>query len=130
MSIAGTNNCTRGPHCGGSWVQELNSTMACRLAQVWYPSTADALAGTNGVVNPGFQEGEVGTQVLRVNAQTQISEIKQARVDGEWNFDHGRFQFGVDTSKSTTHRIQAAEAYSTLGDWGVANAWTGIPPQA
>ncbi|MEQ3437756.1 FecA [Stenotrophomonas maltophilia] len=122
MSIAGTNNCTRGPHCGGSWVQELNFNNGLPVGtQVWYPSTADALAGTNGVVNPGFQEGEVGTQVLRVNAQTQISEIKQARVDGEWNFDHGRFQFGVDTNKSTTHRIQAAEAYSTLGDWGVAN---------
>lgn len=122
MSIAGTNNCTRGPHCGGSWVQELNFNNGLPVGtQVWYPSTADAIAGTNGVVNPGFQEGEVGTQVLRVNAQTQISEIKQARVDGEWNFDHGRFQFGVDTNKSTTHRIQAAEAYSTLGDWGVAN---------
>ncbi|WP_049409707.1 TonB-dependent receptor [Stenotrophomonas geniculata] len=122
MSIAGTNNCTRGPHCGGSWVQELNFNNGLPVGtQVWYPSTADAVAGTNGVVNPGFQEGEVGTQVLRVNAQTQISEIKQARVDGEWNFDHGRFQFGVDTNKSTTHRIQAAEAYSTLGDWGVAN---------
>ncbi|MEN5388441.1 TonB-dependent receptor [[Pseudomonas] hibiscicola] len=122
MSIAGTNNCTRGPHCGGSWVQELNFNNGLPVGtQVWYPSTADGVAGTNGVVNPGFQEGEVGTQVLRVNAQTQISEIKQARVDGEWNFDHGRFQFGVDTNKSTTHRIQAAEAYSTLGDWGVAN---------
>ena len=122
MSIAGTNNCTRGPHCGGSWVQELNFNNGLPVGtQVWYPSTADAIAGTNGVVNPGFQEGEIGTQVLRVNAQTQISEIKQARVDGEWNFDHGRFQFGVDANKSTTHRIQAAEAYSTLGDWGVAN---------
>ncbi|WP_329847660.1 TonB-dependent receptor [Stenotrophomonas hibiscicola] len=122
MSIAGTNNCTRGPHCGGSWVQELNFNNGLPVGtQVWYPSTADGVAGTNGVVNPGFQEGEVGTQVLRVNAQTQISEIKQARVDGEWNFDHGRFQFGVDTNRSTTHRIQAAEAYSTLGDWGVAN---------
>lgn len=122
MSIAGTNNCTRGPHCGGSWVQELNFNNGLPVGtQVWYPSTADAIAGTNGVVNPGFQEGEIGTQVLRVNAQTQISKIKQARVDGEWNFDHGRFQFGVDTNKSTTHRIQAAEAYSTLGDWGVAN---------
>ena len=103
-------------------MQELNFNNGLPVGtQVWYPSTADAVAGTNGVVNPGFQEGEVGTQVLRVNAQTQISEIKQARVDGEWNFDHGRFQFGVDTNKSTTHRIRAAEAYSTLGDWGVAN---------
>ncbi|KRG69666.1 TonB-dependent receptor [Pseudoxanthomonas dokdonensis] len=122
MSIAGTNNCTVGPHCGGSWVQEMwfNNSLPVG-SQTWYPSTADAAAGTNGVTNPGFVEGEIGSQVLRVNAQTQISEVKEARVDGEWLFDAGRFQFGADTSKSTTHRTQAAEAYSTLGDWGVAN---------
>ena len=122
MSIAGTNNCTAGPHCGGSWVQEMFFNNGLPVgAQTWYPTTGDALAGTNGVLNPGFVEGEIGSQVLRVNAQTQVSEIKQARFDGEWSFDSGRFQFGVDTSKSSTHRVQAAEAYSTLGDWGVAN---------
>lgn len=122
MSIAGTNNCTTGPHCGGSWVQELvfNNSLPVGT-QTWYPTTADAIAGTNGVVNPGFVAGEIGSQVFRVNAQTQVSEIKQARIDGEWSFDEGRFQFGVDTNKATTHRLQAAEAYSTLGDWGVAN---------
>jgi TonB-dependent receptor len=122
MSIAGTNNCTTGPHCGGSWVQEMWFNNGLPIgSQTWYPSTADAVAGTNGVTNPGFVEGEIGSQVLRINAQTQVSEITQGRVDGEWSFDSGRFQFGVDSSKVSTHRVQAAEAYSTLGDWGVAN---------
>ncbi len=122
MSIAGTNNCTVGPHCGGSWVQEMwfNNSLPVG-AQTWYPTTADAVAGTNGVVNPGFVAGEIGSQVLRVNAQTQVSEIKQARVDGEWTFDSGRFTFGIDNTESSTHRLQATEAYHTLGDWGVAN---------
>lgn len=36
MSIAGTNNCTRGPHCGGSWVQELNFNNGLPVGtQVW-----------------------------------------------------------------------------------------------
>ena len=122
MSIAGTNNCTAGPHCGGSWVQEMFFNNGLPIgSQTWYPTTGDAVAGTNGVTNPGFVEGEIGSQVLRINAQTQVSEIKQGRIDGEWSFDSGRFQFGVDTAKATTHRLQAAEAYSTLGDWGVAN---------
>jgi len=121
-SVAGTNNCTTGPHCGGSWVQELVFNNGLPVGtSTWYPSTADALAGTNGDVNPGFVEGEIGSQVLRVNAQTQVSEIKQGRIDGEWAFDTGRFQFGVDSSKASTHRLQAAENYSALGDWGVAN---------
>ena len=122
MSIAGTNNCTNGPHCGGEWVQEMAFNDGIPIGtQTWYPTLADATAGTNGVVNPGFVPGEIGSQVLRVNAQTQVSEIKQARIDGEWSFDQGRFQFGVDSTKSTTHRIQASEAYSTLGDWSVSN---------
>ena len=122
MSIAGTNNCTVGPHCGGTWVQELffNSGLPVG-SQTWYPTTTDAVNGTNGVTNPGFVAGEIGSQVLRINAQSQVSEIKQARIDGEWDFDGGRFQFGVDSSKVSTHRLQAAEAYSALGDWGVAN---------
>jgi TonB-dependent receptor len=121
-SIAGTNNCTSGPHCGGSWVQEMWFNNGLPIgSQTWYPTTADALAGTNGVTNPGFVEGEIGSQVLRINAQTQVSEVKQQRVDAEWDFDGGRFQFGVDNNKSTTHRIQASEAYHTLGDWGVGN---------
>lgn len=121
-SIAGTNNCTVGPHCGGSWVQELFFNNGLPVGtQTWYPTAGDAAAGTNGVVNPGFVTGEIGSQVLRINAQTQVSEITQGRIDGEWNFDQGRFQFGLDSNKSTTHRLQAAEAYSTLGDWGVAN---------
>jgi len=121
-SIAGTNNCTTGPHCGGTWVQELFFNNGLPVgSQTWYPTTPDAEAGTNGVVNPGFVEGEIGSQVLRVNAQTQVSEIKQGRIDGEWSFDRGRFQFGVDSSKQSTHRLQAAENYQTLGDWGVAN---------
>lgn len=122
MSIAGTNNCTAGPHCGGSWVQEMFFNNGLPIgSQTWYPTTADAVNGTNGVTNPGFVAGEIGSQVLRINAQTQVSEIKQARIDGEWSFDSGRFQFGVDTAKASTHRLQAAEAASTLGDWGVAN---------
>ena len=121
-SVAGTNNCTTGPHCGGSWVQELifNNGLPYGL-QTWYPTTADAQAGTNGELNPGFVSGEIGSQVLRINAQTQVSEVKQGRIDGEWSFDSGRFQFGVDSSKVSTHRLQAAENYSTLGDWSVAN---------
>jgi hypothetical protein len=69
----------RGPACGGSWVQEMwfnNSLPIGRRPGT--RATADALAGTNGVTNPGFVEGEIGSQVLRINAQTQDSEIKQA----------------------------------------------------
>ncbi|RPE81866.1 TonB-dependent receptor [Vulcaniibacterium tengchongense] len=123
FSFAGTNNCETGPYCGGNWAQELWFNNGLPIgARTWYPTAADAVAGTNGVVNPDFPPEQLGSQVLRINAQTQVTEIKQGRIDGTWDFDDGRFQFGVDSSRMTMRRRQATEMYAALGDWSVANA--------
>lgn len=127
FSIAGTNNCTVGPYCGGNWAQELTFNNGLPIgARVWFPDAASAAADVNGVVNPDFPIEQIGSQVLRINYQRQETEIKQGRIDGDYNFDEGRLQFGIDSSNTTMIRKQATEAYSTLGDWGVAN--TGNEP--
>ena len=126
-SIAGTNNCTSGPYCGGSWSQEMWFNDGLPIAaRSWYPTLADSIAGTNGVLNPAFPAQQIGSQVLRVNSVSQETEIKQGRIDGLLDFENGRFQFGVDSSKVTMNRKQASENYSTLGDWSAAN--TGNEP--
>ncbi len=127
FSMAGTNNCSDGPYCGGAWSQEMwfNSGLPI-AARSWYESLAAAAAGSGGVLNPDFPAEQIGAQVLRVNALRQETEVKQGRIDGTWDFDDGRFQFGVDSSEVTMLRKQATESYSTLGDWGVAN--TGNEP--
>jgi TonB-dependent receptor len=124
FSLAGTNNCQAGgPYCNGNWAQEFFFNGGLPIAaRTWYPTTADALANTNGVQNPDFPGQQLGSQVLRINAQTQTTEAQAARVDGEWLFEDGRFQFGVDTSDVDMTRRQNTEMYATLGDWGVANA--------
>lgn len=127
FSIAGTNNCTEGPYCGGNWAQVLQFNNGLPLgSRTWYPTAPDAVGNTNGVVNPDFPAQQIGSQVLRINSQKQETEVKQGRIDGEWDFDNGRFSFGLDSSKVTMHRQQATEMYATLGDWGVAN--TGNEP--
>lgn len=127
FSIAGTNNCTVGPYCGGNWAQELWFNNGLPIgARTWYTDPASAASGANGTVNPDFPPEQIGSQVLRINSQRQETEVKQGRIDGEYNFDDGRFLFGVDSSNVTMKRMQATEAYSTLGDWGVAN--TGNEP--
>jgi len=127
FSIAGTNNCTVGPYCGGNWAQELYFNTGLPIgARTWYPDPTSAAAGVNGTLNPDFPPEQIGSQVLRINYQRQETEVKQGRIDGEYNFDDGRFLFGVDSSNVTMKRMQATEAYSTLGDWGVAN--TGNEP--
>jgi len=124
FSLAGTNNCASGPSCGGQWGQELYFNTGLPIgARTWYPTAADSYAGTNGVLNPDFQANNIGTQVLRIYYQKQVTEIKEGRVDGTWDFDNGRFQFGVDSSKTTMQR-QTSDTYAALGDWGVTDAGT------
>ncbi|KFA18692.1 TonB-dependent receptor [Xanthomonas vasicola pv. musacearum NCPPB 4392] len=122
FSFAGTNNCTNGPYCGGQWGQELwfNNSLPIG-ARTWYPTAADSLANTNGVVNPAFTPAELGSQVLRIFYQKQVTETKEGRLDGKFDFDDGRFQFGVSSTNTTMQR-RVSETNSPLGDWGVANA--------
>src|SRR5690606_27025811 len=100
FSAAGTNACTVGAYCGGNWAQEywFNTGLPI-MARTWYPNQAAALANSNGTVNPQFPAEQIGSQVQRIWYTSQLSEVKQGRIDGAFDFDNGRFQFGVDSSK-------------------------------
>lgn len=120
ISIAGTNNCTTGPQCGGSWGQEFHFNDSLPIAtRTWYP-TLDSTGP--GVVNQQFQVNNLGTQPLRIDAQAQTTEIREAKLGGELGFGNGRFQFGADFSKTKLHRTIASTNTSNLGNWGVTDA--------
>jgi TonB-dependent receptor len=108
-----------------NWAQEywFNSGLPI-MARTLYPTTADALANTNGVTNPDFAPEQLGSQILRIWSTRQDSEVKQASIDGELNFDSGRFQFGVDASKTSMRRLNVdGHAHlMTLGNWGASDA--------
>ncbi len=77
----------------------------------------DSHAGNgNGV----FDAGDIGTQQMRIFYNDQVTEITQARIDGELEFDNGRFQFGVET-RDMTMRQRGSQNQWQLGDWGVQN---------
>jgi TonB-dependent receptor len=119
ISIAGSNNCATGPQCGGSWGQEFFFNNSLPIAtRTWYPTTNST--GT-GLVNQPFAANSLGTQPLRIDAQAQTTEVKEAKFGGELEFDNGRFQFGADFSKTKLHRTQAAQNSSELGTWAVAD---------
>ncbi len=86
-----------------------------------FPTTADAVANTNGRINPNFSGSELGSQILRIFYTRQETEIKEGRIDGTFDFDDGRFQFGVNSSQVSAIR-QTSDSYNVLGDWGVGNA--------
>ena len=122
FSLAGTNNCTSGPSCGGQWAQEFWFNNGLPIgARTWYPTAADSIAGSNGVVNPDFQPNNLGSQILRVFYQSQVTEVTEGRVDGQWDLDNGRLLFGIDDSRTRMHR-RTSDSQLTLGDWGVAHA--------
>src|SRR5690606_29421201 len=104
-----------------NWTQEYEFNNGLPIAwRTLYPTTADALADTNGVVNPDFPPEQFGSQIMRIWSTRQDSEIMQGRADGEFAFDNGRFRFGVDSSDTKMRRlnVDGHTHLMTLGDWG------------
>ena len=104
-----------------NWTQEywFNGGLPL-MTRTLFPTTADALANSNGAANTDFTVDEFGSQIMRIWSTRQDSEVKQARVDGEFNFDNGRFLFGVDSSDTSMRRltVDGHAHLMTLGDWG------------
>ena len=120
VGLAGTNNCASGPQCGGSWGQEFFFNNSLPIAtRTWYP-TLDSTGP--GVVNQPFGVNNLGIQPVRIDAQGQTTEVKEAKFGGELEFDNGRFQFGADIMKTKLHRTQSAENYQAMGNWSVNDA--------
>lgn len=104
-----------------NWTQEYEFNKGLPLMwRTLYPTTADALADTNGVVNPDFAPEQFGSQIMRIWSTRQDSEVKEGRIDGEYAFDNGRFLFGINSTESKMRRLNVdGHAHlMTLGDWG------------
>jgi TonB-dependent receptor len=108
-----------------NWTQEywFNSGLPI-MKRTLFPTTADAIANTNGVANPDFAANQLGSQILRIWSTRQESEVKQGRIDGELDFDSGRFRFGIDSSDVSMRRLNVdGHAHlMTLGNWGAGDA--------
>lgn len=76
----------------------------------------------NGGNTPGqFDAGDFGSQVARVWYASQKSDISQFKVDGSYEFDNGRFDFGIE-DRSTEFLSRQSNRQWTLGDWGINDA--------
>ncbi|WP_039917991.1 TonB-dependent receptor [Cellvibrio mixtus] len=71
-------------------------------------------------------DGTLGTEdlsssVMRVWSAEQVSDVTQAKVDAQWQFDDGRFDFGIERREMGSNTID----YNTnnaqiLGGWGAS----------
>jgi TonB-dependent receptor len=84
-----------------------------------FPQATTVAPASGGIDNFDFTTANLGSQYLRVNYQAQETDITQARLDGDLEFDErGRFQFGVETRAMKSHQ-QASQGTMKGGDWSV-----------
>lgn len=79
----------------------------------------DSIRGANN--NGQVDAGDVGSSIARIRNASQKSEITQVKIDGSYEFDNGRFDFGVETRAMESRSMQTAGNNIALGNWGVAN---------
>jgi TonB-dependent receptor len=105
------------------WTQTFEFNNGLPIAgRTLFPSQVDAYAGTNGNPDYDFNAGSIGSQVLRIAYQDQVTDIKQGRFDGKYTFESGSsFGFGVETREMESTQ-RASGGYLAMGDWGVGDA--------
>lgn len=75
---------------------------------------------TQATYENGFSLDDFGSQVARIWYAGQTTDVTQVQLDGAFEFDDGRFDFGVE-SRTVEMEQQNSDRYMALGDWGVAN---------
>jgi len=107
------------------WTQEFQFNNGLPVAgRTLFPTQVDAYAGTNGNPDYDFNAGSIGSQVLRIGYQDQVTDIKQGRFDGKYMLESGSsFGFGVET-RTMESRQRSSGGYLALGDWGVGDVGT------
>ena len=72
----------------------------------------------NGV----FDEGDISSTVMRVWSAEQASDVTQFKFDGMWEFDEGRFDFGIESrAMSSNTTSYNGTQNQVLGGWGADN---------
>lgn len=78
-------------------------------------ATRDNLNG-NGVLD----QSDIGTSILDANFSNQQSDVTQIRLDGNYEFENGSIDFGIESRSMESHSLQSLTR-NTMGNWGVEN---------
>lgn len=72
--------------------------------------------------NGDIDEGDLSSAVMRMWSAEQQTEVTQIRLDGVWQFEDGRFEFGLDRSEQSANTIDYNSGNEqVLGGWGADN---------
>jgi TonB-dependent receptor len=70
--------------------------------------------------NNAFDQSDLGTSIYRKFHSYNSNDITQTRVDGTWEFEDGKIDFGVESREMYNNTIQSSSDQA-MGDWGVNN---------
>lgn len=85
------------------------------------PKVNTTFDDTRGNGNGIWDEGDFGTNYLRIGTAQQNTNIDQVKLDATYELDNGQFDMGVE-SRTIEMRQRNATSWNKQGDWGVANA--------
>ncbi|ACE86085.1 TonB-dependent receptor [Cellvibrio japonicus] len=73
------------------------------------------------VPDNNITEDNVGSSILRVRGAGSVNDITQIKLDGAYQADGARFDFGIEARDMEMKAYQTAEVNQALGNWGIAN---------
>ncbi|HEY5807242.1 MAG TPA: TonB-dependent receptor [Povalibacter sp.] len=91
-------------------------------ARTLFPQATTSAPSSGGDPQYAFTDADMGSQVMQIFYQDQVTEITQARLDGELEFadSDSRLQFGIET-RALDMSQRGSSGQMTLGDWGIGN---------
>jgi TonB-dependent receptor len=70
----------------------------------------------------GLDAADISSSVIRTFSAEQTTDVTQLQLGGSWEFDDGRFDFGIDRSElETTTTSYNTNNNQVLGGWGASN---------
>lgn len=86
----------------------------------WVFSGQDIPSWTH-TLNGTLDENDLSSSVMRVWSAEQISDVTQAKIDASWEFEDGRFDFGIERREMGSNTISYnGNQNQVLGGWGAA----------
>lgn len=72
-------------------------------------------------INGTLGTEDLSSSVMRVFSVEQVSDVTQAKVDAQWKFDDGRFDFGIERREMGSNTISYnGNNNQVLGGWGAS----------
>lgn len=82
-----------------------------------YDDTMGGNAGFPPNTNGQVDNGDVSSTMLNLRQADQLATVDQVKLDGAYEFENGRFDFGIEAREMESHSVNYAAENVALGNW-------------